>query len=188
MKKSDMKVAKARTPAVRKVDEQPLLKALVGRAALQGDSLATLAKHLDVTYERLAQWRRNPEDMATVNVRVLFNAANYLGVPPILVFVMAKKIDLQHLVWPSAKSLESRVARQLEEMHQDSFLGGFVPLELKSAAPSVQLFVLFLHGQLQGQGGQRMRWMVALQEAVAGTSQVPTYLDEADESENFPVF
>lgn len=36
-------------------DEQPLLRALVFEATRRGDTLGLLAKHLGVTYERLAQ-------------------------------------------------------------------------------------------------------------------------------------
>ena len=190
MKKKDVRVAEARSPAA-KVDEQPLLRALVARAAVQGDTLVMLAKQLGVTYERLAQLRRSPGAISNVHQSVLMNAASYLGVPPILAFVMARRIDLQHLAWPSAWPLETRVSRQLEQMRQDPFLGGFVPAELQSAAPSVQLFVLFMHSQLQGQGGQNgMHWMAALQKAVVGASQAPARFDEMSKqnSDNFPVF
>ena len=101
MKKKDVKVAEARSPAA-KVDEQPLLRALVARAAVQGDTLVMLAKQLGVTYERLAQLRRSPGAISNVHQSVLMNAASYLGVPPILAFVMSRRIDLQHLAWPSA--------------------------------------------------------------------------------------
>ena len=70
-------------------DEQPLLRALVAEAARRGDTLAGLAKALGVSYERLAQWRRNVSAIRNAHGFVHENAARYLGVPTVLVLVLA---------------------------------------------------------------------------------------------------
>lgn len=159
-------------PAVR--DEQPLLRALVAEATRRGDTLAALARALGVTYERLAQWRRNDSAIGNAHRVVHEKAAIYLGIPTVLVLTMAGTIGLRELVWPARGSLNDRVGRELERLQQDPFVGPFVPPELASAAPSVRLFVLFLVRALDEdtsleKGGRR--WITALHQAAAGNAR-----------------
>ena len=154
--------------------EQPLIRALIAHSHRRGESLAELAKHLGVTYERFSQWRRTPSAIANANESVFINAAQYLGVPIILVMVMAKRIELHQFVLPAPGTLEERVSRQLDELRQYPLLGGFVPKELADSPLPVQLFVLFLFHQLGHRGAQGdcgNRWLNNLQEVAA--NQVP---------------
>ena len=72
---------KRRNPPPITRDEQPLLRVLVSEATRRGDTLAALAKELGVTYERLAQWRRNDALIAKAHRSVHEKAATYLGLP-----------------------------------------------------------------------------------------------------------
>lgn len=151
--------------------EQPLIKALIAQAHRRGESLTTMANHLGVSYERFCQWRRTPSSIANANEVVFIKASQYLGVPTILVMVMAGRVELHQFVWPAAATLEERVFRELSQLRKDPFLGGFVPNELSDSPLPVQLFVLFLYNQLGRHGAQEdsgHRWLSTLQQAAAG--------------------
>jgi transcriptional regulator with XRE-family HTH domain len=161
-------------------DEQPLLRALLAQAHRRGDTLAKLAKELGVSYERLAQWRRGEGTIAKARASVLEQAARYLGIPVVLVWVMAKEIGPLHFVWPAKASLKERMALEMERLRQDPFLGGFVPSELTTASPAIQLFVIFLYHELDGRGSQvphAYQWLRTLQLASAGNVEGQSQLD-----------
>jgi transcriptional regulator with XRE-family HTH domain len=171
MNEMTMLADKVSLPSMKNEFEQPLIRALIAHAHRRGESLAELAKHMGVTYERFSQWRRTPSAIANANESVFINAAQYLGVPPILVMVMAKRIELHQFVWPAAGTLEERTIRQLDELRQDPFLGGFVPRELADTPLPVQLFVVFLYHQLGRPGtsdDSGHRWLSTLQQAAVG--------------------
>ena len=152
-------------------DEQTLLRLLVAQATRRGDTLIKLAKALGVTYERLAQWRRQEADISRAHRSVLEKAALYLELPVVLVLTLAGSMSLADFVWPGRQSLSGRVARDLERLRQDPFLAAFVPAALTTAEPAVQLLVAFLYRELDGEGVQRAsnyRWVTALHQAALG--------------------
>lgn len=150
-KETDIKTRRSPPPLTR--DEQPLLRALVTEATRRGDSLAGLAKKLGVTYERLAQWRRGDAAISKANRSVQEKAAQYLGLPTILILVMGGLGELKDFVWPHQDSLKDRVGRELERLRQDPYLGAFVPNELLGAEPAIKLFVMFLFHELESETG-----------------------------------
>ena len=150
---------------------QPLLHALTTEATRRGETLASLAASLGVTYERLAQWRRGEGSIAKARRAGHDGAAKYLGIPTVLVMALAGLIRVEEFVWPSRSSLRERVARDLERMRANPFVGAFVPRELDSAPESMKLFVLFLFHELEGEGDagrNRYRWLADLHNAAAG--------------------
>ncbi len=168
--------------------EQALLKALVAQAAKRGETLAGLAKILGVSYERLAQWRRGDADIRTANARVHRRAGHYLGLPPVVVLVMAGVVNLEDFVWPATEALPKRLARELERLRQDPFLGPFVPAKLTVADPEVQLFVAFLFHELAGEPVQVVpnhRWLNALHQVTVVAAQMRTE-QGGDRSESGP--
>lgn len=155
-------------------DEQPLLRMLVAQATRRGQTLAGLAKTLGVTYERLAQWRRGEAGINRAHKSVHEKAAAYLGVPTIVVLMLAGGIELPDFVWPGEDSLEARVNRELERLHQDPLIGAFAPSELFTANPAVKLFVTFLLRELEGEARSERptrRWLTALHHAAIGNAQ-----------------
>jgi hypothetical protein len=179
MMKEESRTGRANPPPLIR-DEQPLLKVLVAEATKRGETLASLAKALGVTYERLAQWRRNDALISNAHRSVHENAAQYLGVPTVLVLMFAGTVGLQEFVWPAEDSLKARVGRELERLRQDPYLGPFVPRELAAASPAVKLFVTFLFHELDGgraQGQPSYRWLKALHEAAIGSAQAQSELE-----------
>ena len=151
-------------------DEQALLRALVAQATLRGETLGGLAKALGVSYERLAQWRRGEADIRNAQTSVHVKAGQYLGMPTVLIMVLAGIISLEQFVWPAKDSLPQRLAQELERLREHPFLGPFVPSELTSAEPAVKLFVAFLFHELSGgpEGAMpNFRWLNALHQASA---------------------
>ncbi|MDW5443799.1 hypothetical protein [Polaromonas sp. SM01] len=151
------------------LDDEPLLRMLVAEAARRGDTLNSLAKHLGVTYSRLAQWRRKQATIANAQRSVHIQAAAYLGLPPVLAFVLAGVVTLPDFIWPAPESLDSRLRQEIEAMRQDPLLGGFVPQELASASRTVLMFVAFLYSELHRRPGAHYRgqqWLSMLHEAM----------------------
>lgn len=163
-----------RTSATQRPDEQPLLRALVSEAQQRGDSLAALAKHLGVTYERLAQWRRNESNIANAHASVHERAGRYLGLPTAVILALAGVITLEHFVWPQIAGLRERIEAELTRLKANPWLGAFVPSELDSAAPAVKMFVAFLCSELcvdTRSSVDAHRWMTTLHQAAAGNAQ-----------------
>ena len=161
-------------------DAQPLLRALVAEAIRRGDTLAALARALGVSYERLATWRRRDANIRSARPSVHQNAARYLGVPTVLVLVMAGTISLEQFIWPQKGAMGERMSRELERLRQHPFIGPFVPVELASAAPSVKLFVAFLFHELSGDALGRetsFRWMSLLHQAAVGNAEAQAELE-----------
>jgi hypothetical protein len=171
--------------------EQALLKSLVAQAAKRGETLAGLAKILGVSYERLAQWRRGDADIRTASASVHRRAGAYLGLPTVVVLVLAGVVNLEHFVWPATEALPKRLARELERLRQHPFLGPFVPAKLTDADPEVQLFVAFLFHEFSGEPAQVVpnhRWLNALHQ-VTVAAHVKTGQDRADEGpQEAPLF
>lgn len=180
MKIQQESVAKRRNPPPITQDEQPLLRALVSEATRRGDTLATLAKKLGVTYERLAQWRRNDAQIAKAHRSVLEKAASYLGLPTVLVLMMAGFAGLDDFIWPSQDPLKDRIGRDLERMRQHAYVGPFFPQELVVASQAITIFVLFLFNQLledRAPGESSARWLRPLYLAVLGNEQAQRELE-----------
>ena len=181
MTAKETKTAQRGNPPPLGRDEQPLLRILVSEATRRGDTLAALAKNLGVTYERLAQWRRNEAAISNAHRGVHENAASYLGVPTVLILMMAGGIGLRDFVWPDDGPFNERVSRELERLRQDPYIGAFVPPELTVATPAIKLFVTFLFHELEGNAGSgrpTYRWLNALHQAAAGNVQGQQDLDD----------
>jgi hypothetical protein len=171
MSTKEQKTVERRNPPPITQDKQPLLRALVSEATRRGDTLATLARELGVTYERLAQWRRNDAFIAKAHRSVHENAAAYLGLPTMLVLLMAGFAGLNDFVWPCKDPLKDRIGRELERMRQDPYIGPFVPKELDAASPAVKIFTAFMFRELHEDrtpGTSSSRWLHALHRAAAG--------------------
>jgi transcriptional regulator with XRE-family HTH domain len=178
MKEPEVKHRKRRrNPPPITSNGQPLLKLLVAQATVRGQTLASLAKTLGVTYERLAQWRRGDALMANASKDVVLRAAQFLGLPPVLVLMFSGAIRLDDFVWPSKVSLDERLTIEMERMKQNPYVGPFVPGELLSADPAVKLFIAFLFNELNPTMGVQKpdsRWMNTLHQAFTAVPVIPT--------------
>lgn len=166
---------KGTSDAPGKKEKQPLLAALVAQATRRGETLASLSQALGVSYERLAQWRRGDADIGHAQTSVHEKAGQYLGLPTVLILVLAGVVKLEQFVWPAKDGLPQRLAQELERLRQHPFLGPFVPQGLSLAEPAVQLFVAFMFHELSGEpeGSSRsFRWVNALHQATVDNAQL----------------
>jgi hypothetical protein len=83
------KKSRRRVPAP-SVHDQPLVRVLIAESIRRGDSLSELAAHLGVSYQHVAQWRRNEYKIANAKRSVFEAAARYLKVPTVIVLCLAR--------------------------------------------------------------------------------------------------
>ena len=172
MKPKEPKISRAAPPPI-KHDEQPLLRILVLTAVQRGDTLAALARKLGVTYARLGQWRRGEAAIAAASRSVHLRAAQYLGIPSVLVLVLAGVVQLSDFVMPDAEALDIRIHHELEAMRQDPYVGAFVPSALATAPHDVVMFVIFLYREINGSAlasRRNVQWISALHSAAVSQS------------------
>ena len=171
--KTNSKLRKARGGAAPpSTDKHPLMRVLIGQATKRGESLATLAKQLGVSYVRLAQWRRGEADISNSRRNVLEAAARYLNVPTLLVLCMAGIIKLSDLSLPDFDRKSAQMARDLERMKLDPYFSCLIPEALASADSSVQQFVFLLWLEVSGESAADLdriyRWMRTVELAATG--------------------
>lgn len=149
----------------------PLLTALIVKAQREGQTMQHLARVLGVSYARLSQWRRGESQISNAKRSVHEHAARYLGLPVILVRVLARDITLSDLLWPEEGDLERQVQSSIQQLYDDCYMGGLVPPALLSASTSVKLFVLFLYRELNSPenvavGRGSASWLSTLRDAM----------------------
>lgn len=157
-----------------------LLRLLILEAHNRGHTLTELARRLGVTYERLAQWRRNEASISNARREVLERSAEYLGIPTIFVLTLAGKIAVRDFIWPEEKPVNDRVGRELERLRLDPYIGPFIPVDLLFASPTVKLFVVFILHELSREEGSALsssRWMKHLLEFSRTNTRTTQSLD-----------
>jgi len=169
MSKENMKARRLNPPLVKR-DDEPLMRILIAEATRRGETLAALAEHLGVSYERLAQWRRGEASTKTAHRTVHARAAEYLGIPVVVVLVLAGIVSTEDFIWPGADLLEVRLQRELEMMRQDPLVAAFVPASLAAAPPELKIFVVWLYREIQSVPGawhRGQQWFAALHRTAA---------------------
>jgi hypothetical protein len=164
LKKGNSK-AKRRSPPQVKLDEQPLLQFLVAQANHRGDSLATMAKSLGVTYARLAQWRRNESFIRNARRLVLERAAAYLEWPVICVLMHADVVRLTDFGWPGNGTMNDYLKQEIARMRRDRRFGPLVPQVLEQSDVSLQMLVVHLFNSIEQTAkpdGYETDWLKAM--------------------------
>ena len=160
-------------------DDPPLLRVLIAEATRRGDTLATMASHLGVSYERVAQWRRKEADIANASRAVFEAAAIYLGVPTAYVLCMVGLITAMDFTHPSRLSMHENLRRQVEALRLDPAFAGFFPEALSTAEPAIQQFVVLLYRELGGgvvRPARTFEWMRSMTLAALGDLQAQAEL------------
>lgn len=163
----------AATPA-----DRPLVRLLIAEATRRGDTLATMAAALGVTYEHVAQWRRNEANVAKASRGVLEAAAEYLGISTVMVLCLIGTIGLPDLVAPGRVSRDAFVSQELGRIRADPYFAGFFPDSLLVAHPELQQFVVMLYREVSNLGArdQNYQWMRAIHLAALGHAEAEAQL------------
>ena len=169
MKKPQSKPARLGPPLLIRTQDR-LMRSLVLQAQSRGDTLKALAQHLGVTYEQVASWRRGESHIRNSRREIHRRAAEYLGLPMVLVLVLAEVIGPDDFTWPADASLEARLERDLRALQCDPFFGAFVPEALASSSVELKLFVAMMYREDAGPGPSERgaRWLEILERVVAG--------------------
>ena len=164
-------------PAARYAD-RPLLRLLIAEATRRGDTLAAMASALGVTYEHVAQWRRNDADISKATRGVIESAAEYLGIPTVMVLCLAGTIGLRDLIYPGRASLDAFVSQELARLRSDPHFAGFFPDALLTAHPEIQRFVVTLYREVSHAGARdrNYEWMKAIHFAALGNAEAEAQL------------
>ena len=123
-----------------------LLATLFAAANERGQQLRELATALGVTYGYLAQLRSGLRFVAHISQEFVEACAQYLGLPPIAVKVMAGKVGARDFVWP-AKPVEEVLNAALLHIQADQLLGGMMPASVYNAPQEVKAFAVACYEQ-----------------------------------------
>jgi len=170
----DPPMSRLKTPGAASPDQAPLLRALLSEATRRQWTLARLAKAINISYERLSQYRRGHAEIAKASRPTLEAAAELLGVPLAAVFVLAGTLSPQDFVWPSQASLQERVRQELSRLQADPLFAGYADDELLRADLRVQLLVAVLYREVSGTSSRTSRLpelMRALQLATVANAE-----------------
>lgn len=159
-------------------NDRPLVRVLIAEATRRGDTLTAMAAALGVTYEHVAQWRRNDSDVSRASRSVIEAAAEYLGIPTVMVLCLTGTIALRDLNYPGRASLDNFVRKELARLRTDPYFAGFFPQSLLSAPPELQHFVVMLYAELSpvGTKDQNYQWMRAIHLAALGNTEAEAQL------------
>lgn len=164
--------------AAARVTDPPLLRVLIAEATRRGDTLAAMASALGVTYEHVAQWRRNDADVSKASRGVIEAAAQYLGVPTVMVLCLAGTIGLRDMMYPGRASRDAFVRQELARLRADPCFAGFFPDALLTAPPEIQQFVVTLYKEVSHAGARdrNYEWMKSLHFAALGNVEAEAAL------------
>jgi hypothetical protein len=133
-----------RTLGAVRADDPALIRMLVKEANRRGHQLQEMAQALDCTYGYIAQLRGGFRKTEHIGQDFAEKAADYLGVPPALVKLLAGRVTMSDFLWPQ-RDPQQDLEDCLDALRDDPVVGCYVPKELDVAAPEVQRFVWLLY-------------------------------------------
>jgi transcriptional regulator with XRE-family HTH domain len=142
-------VARRRTVSAVRVEDPPLVRALLKEANRRGQQQQEMAETLGCTYGYISQLRGGLRKTEHIGQDFAERAADYLGVPPAVVKLLAGRVTARDFVWPQ-RSAEEQLAECMDVLRDDPIVGAYVPPELAEAAPAVQQFVWQLYTECTG--------------------------------------
>ncbi len=134
----------------------PLLGWLFDECRARAMTMKALAAELGVTYGYVNQLRCGVREVHQVSGQFARRAARFLGVPPIVVKLLAGQLSVSDFI-PAQQSEEEFVERALCRMMRDPKAGMLVSLEILSAELAVQKDFLSLYAEVSGDDVFNMR-------------------------------
>lgn len=149
-------VTPQRTRGAAGQEDPPLLRALLREAQRRGHQLQQMAGSLGCTDDYVHQLRTGVRETRHIGQEFAENAAGYLGIPPVLVKLLAGRLNVRDFAWPQ-RSREEDIAESLASLRDDPVVGTLVPDALDRADPEVQEFVATLYMECSGEAPHRVR-------------------------------
>jgi hypothetical protein len=106
----------------------PLLARLENEARGRGHTLAEMAKALGVSYGYYYLLSSGARPIARIKAPLVNACARYLGLPPIMVKLLAGAITMSDFVWPTQPE-DELYNRALERMRHDPAVSHLVPTD-----------------------------------------------------------
>jgi len=122
---------------------------LLDECRIRGFTLQALAAELGVTYGYLNQLRSGLREISQVGPRFAQRAARFLGVPTVVVKLMAGQLTMSDFI-PPQQTEEEFVERAMIRLLEDSKASSFISLDRYTADIAVKKDFLSLYAEVSG--------------------------------------
>lgn len=129
--------------------EGPLLAWLLDEARRRGQTIGEMASALGVTHGYINQLRSGLRKVNQISREFALSCAGYLGVPPIVVKVLAGHIPMSDFIAPQ-QSEEDAVSRAFEQMLADPGFRAAVPMSLSGLSHDAKKALVSLYANTLG--------------------------------------
>lgn len=122
----------------------PLLGWLFEESDRRGQTRREMAEELGVTYSYVYQLRCGVRQTRHLSPEVASACARYLGVPPVVVKLLAGVIPMADFVWPS-QSEQEVLDRALDTMKRDPVARTLLPSDVQSLPMSAKRSLVLMY-------------------------------------------
>lgn len=139
-------------------DGGPLLGWLLDECNLRGQTQKEMAEQLGVTLSYIYQLRSGTRRTAHISQEMARACARYLGVPPIVVKVLAGSLPMSDFVWP-AQTEEAAIDRALQGMRTDPIARTLMPTNAKSLPLEAKRALVLMYSESSRQDVLGVRYL-----------------------------
>lgn len=124
----------------------PLLGWLLDESLRRGHTLREMSDELGVTYSYVYQLRTGARQTEHISSELAKSCATYLGVPPIVVKMLAGAVPMADFVWPY-QSDEAVIDRALDSMKSDPVARWLLPPTVKNLPLDAKRSLVLLYSE-----------------------------------------
>lgn len=142
--------AEQRVKRTYKAKGGPLVGWLEDEARRRQHTFEELARELNVTYGYVAQLRRGIRPTKNLSAELVHTCSRYLGVPPIVVKLVAGIFDIRDFAFPH-ETEEQLVERALRRMLDEPKVRSAMPVDVHELSMEAKKALVLLHAGTQGE-------------------------------------
>lgn len=131
-------------------DGGPLIGWLLDECHRRGHTQRDMADELGVTYSYIYQLRCGVRQTQHISSEVAGACGRYLGVPTIVVKVLAGVIPMSDFVWPF-QSEDDLINRALDKMKADPIARALLPADVRSLPMATRRSLVLIYSESSGQ-------------------------------------
>lgn len=128
----------------------PLMGWLSEECDRRGQTRQEMADELGVAHSYIYQLRCGVRQSRHLSQEVASACARYLGVPPVVVKLLAGSLQMSDFVWP-AQAAEEVVDRALDTMKSDPVARMLLPADFKSLPMAAKRALVLMYAEVAGQ-------------------------------------